>query len=143
MLEQGSVLRLRARGELTIGSTGDTLTLGFYYGGVSAAIPLAAGAALAVVVSETAVSWTMDYEGEIRTTGTSGTIKGSGHIFLPGATTGLATAQTVYPIPQTAAARVQTISTTTSNVITVGAAWSATTGAPSLTCYSLGVEILG
>jgi len=142
MLEQGSVLRLRARGELTIGSTADTLTLGFYYGGIAGAA-IAAGAALAVVVSETAVPWWMEYEGEIRTTGTAGTIKGSGLIHLPGATTGLATAQTVYPIPQTAAARTVTIDTSLAKVVTVGAAWSATTGAPTLTCYSLSVEILG
>lgn len=143
LLELGTTLFLRAHGELTIGSTADTLTLGFYYGGAAAATPLASGAALAVVVSETAVPWEMEYYGEVRSLGSTGTIKGMGHIKLPGATTGLATAQTVYPIPQTAAARTVTIDTTSSKIVTVAAAWSATTGAPTITCYDLVVKLIG
>ena len=112
-LELGTKIRLHAQGELTLGSTADTLTLGFYYGGV-AGVALAAGAALAIgAVSETSAPWEMDYEGEIRAVGTSGSIKGMGTVAMPGSGTGLATVQAVYPIPQTAAARVVAIDTTT------------------------------
>jgi len=62
MWDLGVTLRLHSHGELTIGSTGDTLTLGFYYGGV-AGVAIAADTALAPVVSETSVPWEMKWQG--------------------------------------------------------------------------------
>jgi hypothetical protein len=137
-LELGTIVRLSARGEITTSSTANTLTLGFYYGGV-AGVAIAAGAALAVPVSETAVQWWMEWEGEVRALGATGSIKGIGKLHIPGASPGLATDMPTLPIPQTAAARTVTIDTTTQKAVTVGAAWSAATGAPTLTCYGLSV----
>lgn len=141
MLEVGTVVRLRARGELTQGTTANSLTIGFYYGAV-AGVAIAAGAALAVSASAAAWPWWLEYEGEIRAIGSSGSIKGIGYVNLPAAATGLVSDSPQFPIPQTAAARTVTIDTTVNKVITVGAAFSATTGGVTITCYGMSLELL-
>jgi hypothetical protein len=141
MLEVGTVVRLRARGEMTQGTTANSITLGFYYGGVAGAA-IAAGAGLAVVASLTAVPWWMEYEGEIRALGSSGSIKGVGILHVPGASPGLASDMPTFPIPQTAAARTVTIDTTAAKVVTVGGAFSAVTGGVSVVCYGMSLELL-
>lgn len=144
-VELGTRLRIYAQGELTTGTTADTLTIGFYYGGV-AGVALAAGAAIAVAtggVAETSVPWEMFYMGTIEALGSSGSIKGMGRFIGPNIATPLTGAMSHWPIPQTAAARTVTIDTTANKNITVGTQWSATTGAPTIKCYSLTLEVIG
>jgi hypothetical protein len=149
ILELGTTVRLYAQGELTTGTTADTLTIGFYYGGSVSGVALASTATTPVTVSlsgtgETSVPWEMFYQGTIRSLGTSGTILGMGHFYAPNVVgTPLSQPYSIYPIPQTLALRTATINTTTANAITAGALWTAATGSPSITCYALEVELLG
>ncbi len=136
--ELGTTMRIRATGQYTSTSATPTLTLGVYWGGI-AGVALASAAGLATSASGTAWPWIIEYEGEFRALGSSGSIQGSGVLNWP---TSL-TAWTDIPIPQTAAARAQTISTAAAQPVTVGAAWSSATGTPSLTCNHLSVELLG
>lgn len=139
-LDLSTIVRLRARGEYTCGATATNIALGFYYGGATANKPLAGVTAQALTVSQTSVPWWMEYEGEIRGVGTAGSIKGLG--FLKLATS--LTAWTDIPIPSTAAARtVSSLDTTTRQIITVASSVSQVTGAPTVTCYGLTVELLG
>jgi hypothetical protein len=138
-LDIGTIVRLRARGEYTCGTTATNVTIGFYYGGATANKPLASLTGQALTVSQTSVPWWAEYEGEIRAVGSSGSIKGSG--FLKLATS--LTAWTDLPMPATAAARTVTIDTTTRQPITVAASVSQITGAPTIIAYSLTVETLG
>jgi hypothetical protein len=139
-LELGTVVRLRARGEYTVGSTATTGTFGFYWGG-AAGTALAIASAVAMTTSVTSFPWLMEWEGEIRALGTSGSIKGHGWLSVTPTT--LITDSPHIPVPATAALRTVTIDTTTRKIVTVGAAVSQVTGAPSITCYGLTAEILG
>jgi hypothetical protein len=143
MLQPGTIMRLCARGEYTTGTTANPLSLGFYWGG-TAGTAIAANTALASVASLTAAPWWMAYEGEFRALGTSGSLKGSGMVWLPGASPGLATAMNgPFPIPVTAAARTVALSTVAATVVTVSGGFTAITGGSTVTCYSLSVELLG
>jgi hypothetical protein len=137
-LELGTIMRLRARGEYTCGATATNLSIGFYWGG-SAGAALAANTAIALTVSQTSVPWWLEYEGEIRALGASGSVKGMGYLDL--ATSLTASARS--PVPVTAAARTVTIDTTARKTLTVACSVSQTVGAPSVTCYSLTAEFLG
>jgi hypothetical protein len=139
VVEQGTVLRLRANLELTTASATPTLTLGFYWGGI-AGVAVAAGAAIAVPAAITAGEVIAEYEGEFRVLGASGSLKGSGRIYMPTTLTAFATP---IPIPQTAAARTVTVNTVNGSIVTVGANWSVATGAPSITCTHLHAELSG
>ena len=146
VLELGTTIHLYAQGELSTGTTADTLTIGFYYGGASSGVALAGASAVAVATggsAETSVPWEMDYWGTVGALGSSGTIKGMGRFYGPNIATPLTGAYSIIPIPQSAAARTVTINTTTANTITTGAFWSAATGSPTITCYALKVELIG
>lgn len=139
-LDLSTIVRIRARGEYTCGSTATNVTLGAYYGGAAANKPLAGVSGQALTVSQTSVPWWLEYEGEIRGTGTAGSIKGMG--FLKLATS--LTAWTDLPIPTTAAARtVSSLDTTTRQIVTIAASVSQTTGAPTIVCYSMTLELIG
>lgn len=138
-LDIGTVVRLRARGEYTCGSTATNIVLGFYYGAAVANKPLAGVTAQALTVSQTSVPWWMEYEGEIRGTGSSGSIKGMGFLKLASSLT----AWTDLPIPLTLAARTVTIDTTTRQPISVAGSVSQTVGAPTIVAYSLTCEVIG
>src|SRR2546423_14499804 len=51
-LDLGTIVRLRARGEYTVGSTATNTTIGFYYGGVSAKKPIANVVGQALTLSQ-------------------------------------------------------------------------------------------
>ena len=140
-LELGTIVRLRARGEYTCGTTATNLTIGFYWGGAAANLPVASNATTpsALTVSQTSVPWWMEYEGEIRALGTSGSVKGMGMLKLASSLT----AWTEIPIPQTLALRTTAIDTTARKPITVAALVSQTVGAPTVSCYGLTAEFLG
>ncbi len=138
--EQGSVLRLRAFFEITTTSATPTLTLGFYWGGAAAAAPVAAAAGLAIPASVTAGPGVLEYEGEFRALGASGSIKGQGWVLMPSSLTAFATP---VPVPQTAAARTVTVNTSGGLAVTVAALWSSATGTPGITCTHFLSELCG
>lgn len=138
--ELGTCLRLRAFCEVTTTSATPTLTLGFYWGGVAAANPVASGAGLVMPASITAGELIIEYEGEFRALGAAGQIYGAGRVFMPSSLTAFATP---VPVPQTAAARLVTVSTLTGLQVTVGALWSSVTGSPSITCRHFLAELAG
>jgi len=138
ILEVGTTLRMHAFGTLNCTSATPTVVLGFYYGG-TAGVALAVSAALAMSASETLWPWRLDYEGEIRAIGSSGSIVGNGQSFNP---TSL-TAWTNAPIPQTAGAKTVTIDTTARKQLSVGCTFSVTTGTPTLVCQHFRAELMG
>lgn len=138
-VDLGTIVRIRARGEYTCGSTATNGTCGIYFGGATANKPLATLSAQAMTVSQTSIPWWLDYEGEIRATGSSGSIQGSGMIWWPSSLV----AGTWIAIPATLAARTVTIDTTTRQPITIAGLVSQTVGAPTIKAYSLTVETIG
>lgn len=134
-LNEGTIIRLTAFG--TFSNTGTpTLLLGFYYGGV-AGTALAASSAITTTTGATNWYWRMEYDGTVRTTGSSGTIMGSGKLYIP---TSL-TAWTIRPIPETALATV-TIDTTLSKILTVGAQWGTSSASNTLTNIHFDVTLV-
>src|SRR5438128_1116808 len=90
----GTKVRARAAGFFSNTGT-PTLLLGFYYGGVAG---LALAASSAITTTTGAASWPfiMEYSGTVRTIGATGTIIGSGKLYLGTALT----AFTIRPIPE-------------------------------------------
>lgn len=131
----GNIIELNAAGEFSNTGT-PNLTLGFYYGGVAGAA-LAATSAVTTTTGATAWPWQLWYQGRIRSVGATGTIKGQGLIRLG---TSL-TAFTIRPIPETAAARLVSIDTTTAKTITVGATWGTNSASNTLTCDEFSIQI--
>ncbi len=131
----GSIIRLRAVGVASNTGT-PTLKLGFYFGGV-AGIALAATSAVTTTTAMTNWLWSIEYLGVVRTSGTGGTIIGSGEFKIP---TSL-TAWTTRPIPETALATVA-IDTTIAKTITVGAQWGTSSASNTLTVHTFLVESL-
>lgn len=136
LLDVGQVIRLKAFGTFSNTAT-PTLVLGFYYGGV-AGTALAATSAITTTTGATNWPWQLEYEGRVRSTGSSGTIMGAGMISLA---TSL-TAYTYRPIPETALATVA-IDTSTAKSLTVGATWGTLSASNTLTCHHLSVELIG
>lgn len=136
LLDVGQILRMTAFGVFSTTVT-PTLLLGFYYGGV-AGTALAASAATATASGVTNVPFRMEWEGRVRSTGTSGTIFGQGFLDL-GTTVALVNHS---PLPVTALAAV-TIDTTTAKAITVGAQWGTSSASNTLTCHHFSVELIG
>lgn len=135
-LQPGMMLKIKAFGTFSNTST-PTLLLGFYYGAV-AGTALAATSAITTTTGATNWPFYIEYEGRIRTIGSSGTIMGGGWVDLA---TSL-TAVTHRPIPETALATVS-IDTTASKAITLGAQWGTNSASNTLTCVNITVEIAG
>jgi hypothetical protein len=130
----GQKWRFTAYGILsTAASSPGTLTLGIYYGGISAAVPL-------ISVSETptvsASSWWWQFTvyTEIRTVGTSGTAWSQGWFTNPTS----ATATTL--VPMTTTSQTVTVNTTVNSVLTVGATWGSASSSNSVTCEGYTAE---
>jgi hypothetical protein len=136
LLDVGQVLRLTAFGLFST-TVAPTLLLGFYYGGV-AGTALAATGATTTASGAVTLPFRLEYEGRVRSTGSAGTIMGSGWL-------NLATALTSYsqiPIPATALATV-TIDTTAAKQLTVGAQWGTSSASNTLTCHHFSAELIG
>lgn len=132
-LVPGSVIRLTAFG--TFSTTGTpTLLLGFYYGGV-AGTALAATTAVTMGSGVTNVPWRMEYQGIVRSVGSSGTIMGQGVVWHGSSVSAWA----AVPLPQTALATVS-IDTTTAKNVTVGAQWGTSSASNTLRCDAILVE---
>lgn len=132
-LQVGSMVHLEAWGVASNTGT-PTLLLGFYYGGV-AGTALAASSAITTTTAMTNWYWRIEYDGVVRTVGSTGTIMGGGKLWIP---TSL-TAWTHRPIPETALATV-TIDTTTAKALTVGAQWGTSNASNTLTCHHFSVS---
>jgi hypothetical protein len=137
--ELGTTLRVRAHGSVTCTTTGSTLTLGLYWGGIAGVLLGGVTGGNSPASGAAAWPWWLEYEGEFRALGSSGSIYGAGSLSWP---TSL-TAWTNQPIPQTAAARTVTVSTAAAQPVTIGANWSSATGAPSITCDRMNIELVG
>jgi hypothetical protein len=136
ILEVGSTLRLSAFGNWS--STGSpTFLTGFYYGAV-AGIALAETAAITVGAAAASWPWHMEWEGRVRTVGTSGSIVGQGFIDAGAASL---TAITRSAIPLTLALRTVTIDTTVAKAITVGCTCSASSSSNIFITNQLLVEL--
>lgn len=136
MLQPGSIIEVEAWG--TFSNTGTpTLVLGVYYGGV-AGTALVASSAVTTTTAATNWAWFVQFRGQVRTTGTAGTIIGIGEAHFP---TSL-TAFTSRRLPETAMATV-TIDTTVQKAITVGATWGTSSASNTLTCHGMIAEVHG
>jgi len=135
-LEPGSEMELNAAGQFSNTGT-PTLLLGFYYGGI-AGVALAASSAVTTTTGAAAWPWQLYYRGVVRTNGSTGSIQGSGRLYLGTALTLF----TVRPIPETLAARTVTIDTTTAKTITVGAQWGTSSASNTLTCTDISVKMV-
>lgn len=132
----GQSFRLTAFGVLSNTASG-TIVLGFYYGGVAGALPLAASAATAPGAAVTNVPWRLEATATVRTVGATGTIITQGFLDLGSSVSAVAH----LPIPATALATV-TIDTTSAKALTVGATWSANSASNTLTCHQFLVEAM-
>jgi hypothetical protein len=137
MIEAGMEFEVEAYGEFSTTGT-PTLLLGFYWGGV-AGTALAASSAITTTTTGAAWPWRMHYRGRIRATGTSGSIKGVGHLQLGTSLTAMAMSW----IPVTQALRTVTIDTTAAGgkALTVGAQWGTSSASNTATCYDLSCDI--
>lgn len=135
-LAVGTEIEIEADGNLSTTGT-PTLLLGFYYGGIAAALPLAASTA--ITTGSGAASWPfrMRYRGVIRAVGTTGSINGQGELLLGTALTTFS----LRPIPETAAARTVTIDTTTAKSITLGAQWGTASASNTLVLNDISVRL--
>jgi hypothetical protein len=135
-LQRGSIIRIKASG--TFSTTGTpTLLIGAYYGAV-AGTALAASGATTTASAAASFPWDYEYEGVVRTTGTTGTIMGNGRLLLA---TSL-TAYSMVPVPATAIATV-TLDTTTAKAVTIGAQWGTASASNTITCTKLLLESKG
>lgn len=135
-LEEGTEIEIEAMGNFSTTGT-PTLLLGFYFGGVAAAVPLAKSSA--IVTGSGAASWPfiMWYRGVVRAVGTAGQINGQGELKFG---TGLA-AFSPRPIPETLAERTVTIDTTTAKAITLGAQWGTASASNTLILNDISVTL--
>ena len=141
----GSVLRISASGSVTSSSATPALTLGFYLGAqgsIGSAAVLAATPSLAISASAASWPWIMDWEGEVRAIGQSGTIYGQGQVMWAG-NTGLAADTPSLPFPATAGARTVSVNFITTLQLLVGATLTSVTGSPSVTCNHVSMLISG
>jgi hypothetical protein len=127
-------MRFTATG--TFSNTGTpTLLLGIYYGGVTAALPLAVSAATTTTTGATSWPFRLEVTSIVRTTGATGTIMSGGVLYLA---TSL-TAFSVIPLSNVAQA-VVTVDTTTAKALTLGAQWGTSSASNTLTCNQFLVE---
>jgi hypothetical protein len=132
----GSEIEVLAHGFFSTTGT-PTLLLGFYYGGVAGALPLAASSAVTTGTA-TAWPWIMRYRGVVRSQGAAGSINGQGELLLG---TSL-TAFSPRPIPEVAASRTVTIDTTTAKALTVGAQWGTASASNTITCDDISIKLI-
>jgi hypothetical protein len=120
-----------------------TLTLGVYWGGV-------AGTAIGVTTTMTTASgaasfpWRLEFDLNVRTIGSSGTVWGNGYVLLGASLTAYGAASgsaTVYTLPASQTQPV-TINTTTANAWSIGAQWGTANSSNTVTCEDLIVELL-
>lgn len=134
-MDAGCELFLWADGEFS--STGTpNLNVGFWFNGAAGAAPtsiLAESAAIAAGANAASWPWTAFWRGRLRALGSSAQFKGMGHALIGSSLT----AESLNPMPATAAARAVTVDSTANRAVGVGAAWSASNAANNIICYNL------
>lgn len=132
-------LWLKANGHFSTTGT-PNLTLGFYIGTFAGAITTVIAESSAITTGSGAASWPWDMEwlGVFTATGTSGSVTGSGNLFLG---TSL-TAWTPSPIPITAALRTFAWDTTIARAIGVCATWSASSASNAVRTNNFAATLL-
>lgn len=141
----GSCIRINASGSVTSSSATPTCILGLYLGtqgSIGTAAVLAATPALAISASAASWPWIIDWEGEIRAIGSTGSMVGQGTVTW-GGNTGLAADMANFPMPVTAAGRVVAVNFLATCQLMIGVTLSSVTGAPSVTCNHVSMGISG
>jgi hypothetical protein len=134
-LMTGMVLRVKAFGRYTTGSTATNCLIGVYYGGTGGVLLAGTLSTQALTVSLTNAPWELDYTFVVRGIGTSGSVWGKGWVDLGSSVS----AVSHLTIPSTANAAV-TVDTTVAKAINIGATLSQVTGSPTITCDHMVVE---
>lgn len=124
-LVKGTKVRLTANGEFSTTGT-PTLGLGFHYGvaagqAVSGGVSLALSSLITTASAAGGFPWWMEWLGTVIGVGASGSIRGSGKLYLGTSLTAFATP---VPIPITKALRTVTIDTTAAKTFGVQATFS-------------------
>jgi hypothetical protein len=157
IISAGTRIRLHASGNYTATTTASALTWGFYLTQAGSAISATASAALAATASAAAVAATawpfiLDYSGvfnavAVSQNATTGKITGQGYSLLPAS---LTTFTGPIPMPQTAAARTITQTSTITGLNTLanliamlGITVATNTGFSNVVVDELTCELLG
>jgi hypothetical protein len=141
----GTNIRINAFGNITSTSATPTCTLGLYLGtqgSIGSAVVLAISPAMAVSASAVSWPWIVDWEGEVRGIGSTGSVVGQGQVSW-GGNTGLAADMANFPMPVTAAGRVVAVNFLNPVLLMLGVTLSSTTGTPSVTCQHISMNISG
>jgi hypothetical protein len=131
----GQRIRVKGYGIFSTTST-PTLLLGVYYGGVAGTALGATGAT--TCGTATTWPWSIDFDFDVRSVGSSGTIWGNGQVCLG---TSLIAVTDIW-IPSTQSMPV-TIDTTAAKALTVGAQWGTSSSSNTITCEDFYAETLG
>jgi hypothetical protein len=143
----GAVVRVRANGRYTMGSTATNATWGLYWGAtntagvLSAGVTLAVSTAAALLVSVTNVPWYLEAFIACRTVGAPGANNGTFMTEGSVCYTTAANAMSIVGLPASAIATAA-VDTGTAKSLTLGATLSQVTGAPTITCDHWLIEAL-
>lgn len=134
ILEPGSGLRLEF--DASFSNTGTpTLGLGFLYGATTLAVGTPITTTTAAVAWEAHAEW----DGRVRSPGTTGTIFGVGQWMLATSLTAYGTTQAM---PVTAAARLVTIDTTAAAPVNPGAVWGTSSVSNTITVERMSCSLV-
>lgn len=128
-------IKIEADGEFSTTGT-PTLALGFYIGTQAASITTVLAESAAITTGTAVVwPWRLEYDGIFTASGTAGSVRGGGVLYLGTALTTFA----ITPIPVTAALRTITWDTTIARAIGVCATYSASSASNTVTTNNLRV----
>lgn len=138
-LQDGTLLEVHAWGNISTSGTTPTFLWGLYFGGTGGVILGATTAITQANQAAVAWPWELHWEGRVLSTGTSGTIIGTGKLFLP---TSL-TAVTTRSFPETAPGSAVTIDTTIAKALVIGGTWGTSAGTNVAFCHGMRATVHG
>jgi hypothetical protein len=140
VLYPGMVIRFTAAGIWTCGSTATNATFALMYGGTGGTV-LATSGAVAMLASQTHVSWYINAILSCRSAGSSGTV------WTTGQASGIVAAAPMSDSRMDSAVfgtpAVATINTTTASALVLNGTLSQITGSPTITCEQWLIELIG
>jgi|SRR6185437_1041232 len=143
-LQQGMVLRTTVNGIYSTSSSGPSLSVGLYYGGVAGT--LLGGVSSLFLLGTGAVTnfpWEMKTLTRVESVGTSGSVRTLGScLFLNNFGSGNQNASVTIPNISTSTGGLVTVDTSVSKIMTVGAQWSAASTSNSIQVVMFTVELL-
>ena len=147
---QGQLIRVRARGVYTNGSTATNATFALYVAAtgtaLSGGVTLATTGAMALPPSQTGLLWRLFAEVQCRAIaqGTStASLYTHGEVMIQTAVqSGVTGNQQIWPLPATSGPTAANADTTIAHTIGLVGTLSQVTGGPSVTCSQFGVEIV-